>query len=138
MAKDTDNHFVLEHVALDVADPVKTAAWWCENLGFEIVRQADDPAHTTFIADCTGRICLEIYRAVTLPQAPDYAGTDPLTLHIAFVSEDVDAEAARLQKAGATLESRTSSPGFEGAMLRDPSGIPIQLAKRENAILKKF
>ena len=43
--------YTMEHTAIDVADPVATANWWVENLGFEITSQRDDVTHTTFIVD---------------------------------------------------------------------------------------
>ena len=64
--------FVLEHPAIDVADPVATAKWWCDNLGFTMTRQKDDETHTTFIVDASGRVAIEMYRAKTQPTAPDY------------------------------------------------------------------
>ena len=131
------NGFVLEHTAIDVADPIATAAWWCENLGFSITCQKDDETHTTFIVDASGRVAIEMYRAKTQPVAPDYASMDPLTLHFGFSSNDVDADIERLTKAGATLVVHEKSPGFDGAMMRDPSGIPIQFVKREQSILLK-
>ena len=131
------NGFVLEHVAIDVADPVATAAWWCDNLGFTITRQKDDITHTTFIVDASGRMAIEMYRAKTQPVAPDYAAQDPLTLHIGFISKDVDADIERLTKAGATLVTHEKSPGFDGAMMRDPSGIAIQFVKRDESVLLK-
>ena len=129
--------FVLEHPAIDVADPVATAKWWCDNLGFTITRQKDDETHTTFIVDASGRVAIEMYRARTQPVAPDDASMDPLTLHFGFISKDVDADIERLTKAGATLVVHEKSPGFDGAMMRDPSGIPIQFVKREQSILLK-
>ena len=129
--------FVLEHPAIDVADPIATAEWWCKNLGFTITLQKDDEAHTTFIVDGSGRVAIELYRAKTQPKAPDYANMDPLTLHFGFTSTDVDADIERLTKAGATLVTHDKSPGFDGAMMRDPSGIPIQFVKREKSILLK-
>lgn len=129
--------FVLEHPAIDVADPIATAKWWCENLGFTLTVQKDDPAHTTFLVDATGRVAFEMYRAQTTPSAPDYASMDPLTLHFGFTSKDVDADIERLTKAGATLIEHKKTPGFEGAMLKDPFGISIQFVKRENSVLLK-
>ena len=38
-------------------------------------------------------------------------------------------------KAGATLVKREKRPGFDGAMMRDPSGIAIQFVKREKSVL---
>lgn len=129
--------FVMEHTAIDVADPIATAEWWCENLGFTITRQKDDETHTTFIADASGRIAIELYRARTQPSAPDYASQDPLTLHFGFLSDDVDADIERMTKAGATLVVHEKAPGFDGAMMRDPSGIAIQFVKREKSVLLK-
>lgn len=129
--------FVMEHAALDVADPDATAAWWCENLGFTITRKKDDAAHTIFIVDASGRIALEVYRAQTQPVAPDYASMDPLTFHLGFSSNDVDADIERLTKAGATLVVHEKAPGFDGAMMRDPSGIAIQFVKRDQSVLLK-
>ena len=131
------NGFVLEHPAIDVADPDATAAWWCENLGFTITKKKDDAAHTTFLVDASGRVAFEMYRAQTQPVAPDYASMDPLTLHFGFTSKDVDADIERLLKAGATLVSHDKSPGFDGAMMKDPFGISIQFVKREKSILLK-
>ena len=68
--------FVLEHPAIDVADPVAVAAWWCKNLGFTITKQKDDETHTTFLVDASGRVAMEMYRARTQPQAPDYASME--------------------------------------------------------------
>ena len=129
--------FVIEHFALDVADPDATAAWWCENLGFTVTKKKDDAAHTIFIVDASGRMALEVYRAQTQPVAPDYAAMDPLTLHFGFTSKDVDADIERLTKAGATLVVHEKAPGFDGAMMKDPFGIAIQFVKREQSVLLK-
>lgn len=129
--------FVLEHPAIDVADPVATAKWWCENLGFTMTFQKDDATHTTFLVDATGRVAIEMYRARTTPAAPDYASMDPLTLHFGFTSKDIDADIKRLLKAGATLIEHKVTPGFEGAMMKDPFGISIQFVKREKSVLLK-
>ena len=37
----------MEHTAIDVADPVATANWWVENLGFEITSQRKSQASAT-------------------------------------------------------------------------------------------
>ena len=129
--------YVLEHPAIDVADPVAVADWWCKNLGFTITKQKDDETHTTFIVDASGRIAIELYRARTQPEAPDYASMDPLTLHFGFTSKDVDADIEKLTAAGATLVVHEKAPGFDGAMMKDPFGISIQFVKREQSVLLK-
>lgn len=128
--------FEMEHTAIDVADPVATANWWVENLGFEITMQKTDVTHTTFIVDCTGRIALELYRAKDASAAPDYRAMRPLQLHFGFLSDDVDADIERLTAAGATLVVHEKAPGFDGAMMKDPSGISIQFVKRAKPVLK--
>lgn len=132
----TRTGFKVEHVAMDVADPVATANWWCENLGFEITMQKTDATHTTFIVDRTGQYAMELYRAKDAEKAPDYSKMSPLQLHVAFLSDDVDADIAKMLKAGATLVVHEKAPGFDGAMMRDPSGIPLQFVKRGKPVLK--
>jgi len=121
----------IEHAAWTVADPVAAADWYVAHLGMAIVRSGGPPAHARFLADDTGRVLLEIYNnpAVTVP---DYAATDPLIIHLAFVVDDVAGERDRLVAAGAAVVdalNRTDA-GDEMAMLRDPWGFPIQLMKR--------
>ena len=62
----------------------------------------------------------------------NYAAMHPQVLHIAFAVEDVDETRARLVAAGATPEGEVTrlENGDLLAFLRDPWGIPLQLAKR--------
>lgn len=123
----------LEHVAIDVGEPEELITWWCDNLGFR--RSAPGSA---FIIDDSGIMGLEIYRTGETPVAPDYKKMDAMTLHIAFVSEDVKADADRLVAAGAVLETlKLDVPSFHMAILRDPWGVAIQLCKREHTIFFK-
>ena len=80
----------LEHLALNVAEPIAMADWYVEHLGMRVVREGPPPVNTRFLADSGGTILLEIYR--NPPDAvPDYASMDPLLLHIAFAADDVEA-----------------------------------------------
>ncbi len=129
--------YVLEHTAIDIANPEETAAWWVENLGFEITAQLDNEMHTTFIVDRTGRIAIEMYRSLDGVPPPDYQSMRTDELHFGFVSEDVDADIARLTAAGAKLVKRDTSPVVDNAILKDPSGLSIQFIKRANPVLKR-
>jgi hypothetical protein len=63
---------------------------------------------------------------------------NPMTRHIAFVSEDIKADVDRLVAAGARLEKLSlDNPAFHMAILRDPWGVPVQLCKREHSIFFK-
>ncbi len=118
----------LEHIGFNVAEPQKVMDWWCANLGFM-------QTHPAFVVDSTGQMAIEFYRNDAAP-IPDYTAISPLTLHIAFLSEDVDADAARLVAAGATLLETVHKPGFDMAMLRDPFGLAIQFVTRGTPILR--
>ncbi len=78
---------------------------------------------------------LEIY-AGTLP-VPDYRAMDPALLHVAFAAEDVEATRARLIAAGASAVAETvvTPAGDRFAMLRDPWGLPLQLARRARPLV---
>lgn len=126
----------LEHFALNVVDPVATAAWYVKHLGLRIVLQKAEAPYTHFLADSSGKVLLEIYNNPP-DQVPPYAEMDPLLLHIAFVSVDPEADKAALLDAGATLvEEILFDDGSHLVMLRDPWGLPLQLCKRRTPMLR--
>jgi catechol 2,3-dioxygenase-like lactoylglutathione lyase family enzyme len=121
----------IEHLGLNVREPVAMAAWYITHLGFTVKRKLDGPPWTHFLADAGGRVMIEIY-GNPAAQIPDYAQIDPLVLHLAFTVDDVGAQRARLVGAGArAVDEITVTPaGDTMAMLRDPWGVPIQIVKR--------
>ncbi len=121
----------IEHIGIQVEDPAAMADWYMANLGFSCRRAADAPVPVRFIADDSGRVMLEIYRNPTVA-VPVYSAADPLTLHVAFICDDVQGTVTRLIAAGATVFSapQKAPNGDELAILRDPWGLPIQLAHR--------
>ena len=130
------NRVRLEHVGLNVADPIKAAQWYVDNLGMKILREAPAPANTRFLGDAGGNMMLEIYH--NPPEAvPNYASMDPLLLHVAFMVDDVDAIRSKLLAAGATPvgEVTTTPAGDKLAMLRDPWGLAIQFVHRADPML---
>jgi glyoxylase I family protein len=130
------NRIRLEHVAINVENPVGMADWYCENLGMKIVRKGPPPVNMFFISDAQGNMMLEIYH--NPPDAvPDYTSMNPLMLHIAFMVDDVKGTCRKLIAAGATVatEATVTDSGDELAMLRDPWGVPIQIVKRANPML---
>ena len=127
----------LEHVALNVKDPVGMAAWYVQHLGFRLVKRITGPPYAHFIVDSAGAVMLEIY--LNPPgQVPAYAERDPLVFHLAFIATDAKADEARFLAAGATLAYE--EPKEDGSMLimmRDPWGIPFQLCQRAQPLLGK-
>jgi len=130
------NRVRLEHVGLNVADPIKAAQWYVDNLGMKVLRKGPAPANARFLTDGAGNMMLEIYH--NPPEAvPNYASMDPLLLHVAFMVDDVDALRSKLLAAGATAvgEVTTTPAGDKLAMLRDPWGLAIQFVHRADPML---
>jgi glyoxylase I family protein len=125
----------IEHVALNVPDPVAMAAWYTEHLGMRVVRSLAGPPHTHFLADGSGRVVVEFYRQAVAP-VPDYPAMDPFVLHLAFVAPDVRGTRERLLAAGAASAGEvTATPtGDELVFLRDPWGVPLQLVRRASPL----
>jgi glyoxylase I family protein len=126
----------IEHFALNVTDPVAVAAWYGEQLGLTVVRHLPAAAETHFLADDSGATVLEIY-CNPPDEVPAYASMNPLQLHLAFVSNAPDEDAARLIAAGATWVNELHPPdGSHLVMLRDPWGLALQLCKRASPLAR--
>jgi len=130
------NRIRLEHVAINVEDPAAMAKWYCENLDMKIIRKGEPPVNMHFISDAGGNMMLEIYNNPP-DTVPDYPSMDPLSLHIAFMVDDVNAICKKLIAAGASIavDVNITPAGDEIAMLRDPWGVPIQFVKRAELML---
>jgi glyoxylase I family protein len=125
----------VEHIACNVSDPVKMAAWYVEHLGMKVIRSVATPPHIHFLADAAGRAVLEIYSNAA-DAIPDYAAMHPLRLHVAFKTDDPEGARDALVAAGATLvDDQTLADGSRLMMLRDPWGLALQLCKRTTPLL---
>jgi catechol 2,3-dioxygenase-like lactoylglutathione lyase family enzyme len=126
----------IEHVALNVSDPVRMAAWYVEHLGLRVLRKQEAAPFTYFLADQAGRVVLELYHH-TKAVVPDYAKLDPLTLHIAFKADDVARQRQRLLDAGATPAGDivTTETGDVMTFVRDPWHVTVQLVKRARPLM---
>ena len=119
-----------EHFALNVPDTRATVAWYVQHLGLTVARVRAEAPYTTFLADDSGRVFLELYSNPKDP-IPDYAAQHQLRVHFAFAVKDAVAERTRLLQAGATLIVEEPQPdGTMLIMLRDPWGVPVQLCQR--------
>lgn len=125
----------LEHFALNVENPNAMTDWYSKHLGLKVVKQMAEAPYTTFLADDSGRVMVEVY-CNPVNQVPPYRTMDPLLVHIAFVSENPATDKDRLVQAGASLVSETTmADGTELVMLRDPWGLALQLCKRATPML---
>jgi len=121
----------IEHLGLQVDQPVEVAEWYCKNFGFTVKRVSTDPSKAHFIADKSGNVMLEIYNN-SIVKTPDYANMNPLLMHLAFQCDDVKGTITDLIADGATLiAGPDDSPDSDDlGMVRDPWGLAIQLCKR--------
>jgi uncharacterized glyoxalase superfamily protein PhnB len=126
----------VEHVAWQVKDPNAVAKWYVEHLGFRVLRKLEAAPFTHFIVDAGGRVVVEIYNNPAA-SVPDYAKANPLHLHLAFATANLERERDRLIKAGASIAENmiTTAAGDNLIMMRDPFGFPIQLCKRAKAMM---
>lgn len=119
-----------EHFALNVPDARASVQWYVKNLGLRIARTRAEAPYTTFLADDSGSVIIELY-SNTAAVFPDYAAAHPLCFHVAFVADDPAAVRDRLIGAGATFAYDESLPdGSYLVMVRDPWGVPLQLVRR--------
>lgn len=129
----------LEHLALNVPDPVAMAAWYAEHLGFVIRRASGEPPFAHFIQAPGSTVMMEIYHNPAAP-VPAYSSLHPSAMHIAFWVDDVPAELSRLLAAGATREDvkvATTDAGDQFVIVRDPWGIPLQLLRRATPLVPR-
>jgi glyoxylase I family protein len=126
----------IEHVALNVPDPVAIAVWYASHLGMRVLRSMPTSPFTHFLADESGRVVVEIYHH-TKAAVPDYFSLDPLVFHLAFTATDVQGALEMLMKAGAIAagEITVTPTGDEMVFLRDPWGISIQLVRRAQPLV---
>jgi glyoxylase I family protein len=126
----------IEHVAFQVREPQAVARWYGEHLGMTIRRASTQGTQMHFLACDQDHVLLEFYYNPVAP-LPDYASMHPLILHIAWESQDIPADAARLTQAGATVaqEMVTTPDGDRVMMLRDPWGLALQLVQRRQPML---
>lgn len=126
----------IEHTAYQIEDPVAVARWYVEHLGLTVKRAQPERPFGQFLADDGDAVMLEFYNNPTVA-VPDYRAIDPLILHIAFWTDDVEATRARLVAAGASAvgEALVTPAGDHVAMLRDPWGLAIQFVHRAQPMI---
>jgi catechol 2,3-dioxygenase-like lactoylglutathione lyase family enzyme len=123
-----------EHIAFNVKDPAAVAKWYCDYLEMRVVRKSSINTH--FIADSSMNMTFELYNNTGVP-IPDYAAIPHLSLHLAFMVDDLQATRKSLIAGGATLveDISVTSHGDQVLMLRDPWGLAIQFVQRTSPML---
>ncbi|GAA5222040.1 VOC family protein [Membranihabitans marinus] len=120
----------IEHFALNVPEPLALVQWYVAHLGLSVQSSMDSPPYMHFLMDDSGQVMVEVYRR-TDADILDFNELNPLTVHLAFVSDDPSADKERLLNAGATeISDDVLADGSRLVMLKDPWGVALQLCKR--------
>ncbi|MCS7055100.1 MAG: VOC family protein [Thermoflexales bacterium] len=124
-----------EHIAINVTDAPKVVEWYVKNLDLVVVRSTNEPPYMTFVSDQGRNMMFEFYQQPV--GVADYASLHPVTFHIAFAVDDIEATRSRLIAAGATPEGEitTTAAGDRLCFLRDPWGVTLQLVMRARPML---
>jgi catechol 2,3-dioxygenase-like lactoylglutathione lyase family enzyme len=128
-----------EHLAFNVKDPLAIAKWYVDHLGMKIYRSGAPPGNTRFVGDSAGNMMLELGTNAAVPYT-DYASWNQISLHVAFMVDDIKAIRDSLAAAGAKVAddiAKTPS-GDQVLMMRDPWGLAIQFVSRVNPMLKSL
>lgn len=125
-----------EHIALNVPDPLAMVEWYKQNLQMTVKRAGGPPTLTTFIADVSGNIMLELFCNTNFPML-DLKALHPMTFHLAFMTDSVAGTRDALLKAGATVaeDVTRAATGDEILMMRDPWGFSLQFIRRAEPML---
>ncbi len=127
----------IQHIGLNVNNPVEVANWYIQNLGMKLIRQGNAPQFVTFIADAGNNMEMEFYNKEKIKKI-DFQKIDVMTFHFAFLTDSINTIENKLIAAGAKLIDKiTETPaGDKVAMLRDPWGMPLQLVERSIPMIK--
>ena len=122
----------IEHVAFNVKDSRALADWYVAHLGMTIIRSFEEPPYIRFLGDSDNQTLLEVY-SNPIGEYVEYGSFHPVTFHIAFTVEDMEATRERLVEAGGTLDGDIDETpnGDRLAFVRDPWGNSVQLVQRK-------
>ena len=106
----------LHHVAMGAEDVDRLAAFYVDNLGFEVVWDCDVVGSERIVFLRTGNAFVELFEAVAPPSrlALQRPVSDSGYLHMCVAVDDLDAAYQRLVRAGVAFES----PPIDATLLR--------------------
>jgi predicted enzyme related to lactoylglutathione lyase len=105
--------FVVAHVTIDCADPVRLAAFWSQATGYPIEQQDEHLATLSPVQAGQPKL---LFVAVPEPK------TAKNRVHLDVGVADLGAAAARLIELGATRGETHRGHGFVWAVMADPEG----------------
>ena len=114
------------------------SAWYVEHLGMKVASSSSKPPCATFVTDSAGRSMLELYTWED-PAPPAWRERDRVQLHLAFLTDALEADRDRLLAAGATLDGAPvhNTDGDVLQFMRDPWGLAFQIVARAKPLLNE-
>lgn len=115
----------LRHIALSVPDPHKSAKFYSEAFGMQIVGEANSATATgVYLSDGTVSLALLKYRtdAPAGPRGKDFVGLH----HVGFLCDDLDAQSRTVEQCGAAIFQDVTpgkTTGYYEKKYTDPDGI---------------
>lgn len=122
----------LRHIAISVPDPERTAKFYCETFGLELVEPTSSPiADGVYLSD--GTICIALLKYKTDEAAGKEKGKDFVgPHHFGFWVDDLESQRAAIEKNGGTffmdLPTEKESLYYE-MKFRDPNGIIFDISQ---------
>lgn len=121
----------LRHIAMAVPDPHRSAKFYCETFGMQIVGETDSPLATgLYLSDGTVNLALLKYKtdeAAGKERGQDYVGVH----HIGFWVDDLEAQGKAIEQNGGQffldLPMAKESLYYE-RKYRDPDGIIFDIS----------
>lgn len=126
----------VEHIALNVAEPVAMVEWYAKHLDLKILRQGGPPTHTAFLGDAGRNVAIELYSNTAFPML-DLRALSHMSFHVAFMTENIQKTRDVLLEAGASVvEDVLHAPNGDNLlMMRDPWGVALQFVNRNSPML---
>ena len=126
-----------EHFAINVADSREISKWFVKNLGMIVIHDGKAPAYGMFVADAGKNMMFELYQNKDIPMV-NFDSVSYQTFHVAFVVHGIQTVKDALVATGAKIaeDMKKTLNGDDVLMLRTPWGLPIQLVKRVDPMLK--
>ena len=120
----------IHHAAIICSDYERSRAFYAEVLGLRIVAEtyrAERQSHKLDLALPDGSQ-IELFSFASPPARPSYPEACGLR-HLALAVDDLDAELARLRRAGVTTEPVRTDPltSKRFTFFSDPDGLPLEL-----------
>lgn len=122
---------VPEHVGIYAKDVEAVKQWYCDVLGFKVVRKLEKAGRPPiyFLAKEEGGLMIEILP--TTAERKERELMDPGYSHIALIVDSFDEVASYLRSKGISLFGvRMTSVGWKIGYFKDPEGNILELVKR--------